>query len=157
MLSDNMPLFLPLTPRPPTDEVQKISNALETAITLCIRTSFVPSIGAIFLSSLELPPNPFLISLGAHLDLTVSPIIAAALAAQSALGGPIPAWLSIQPSFDAISLAAPPFMAGIFGNLFWLSIIYTIRTAILPPVDGSTSDDSESSFAGRDEVLRVET
>jgi hypothetical protein len=157
-LSDNLPIFLPLTPRPPTEEVEKISAALEVAITVCIRTSFVPSIGTIFLSNLTLTQNTFLSALAVYLDLTVSPIISAALAAQASVGGPIPAWLSIQPSFDAISLAAPPFMAGVFGNLFWLAIIYTIRTAILPPTgESSESSDSTTDLTDREEVLRVET
>lgn len=158
-LVQNMPLFMPLSPNPPVDEVQKISDALEVAMNLTIRTTFVPLIGTIFLSSLTIPPTPFLTSLGAYLDASVSPIISAALSAQATVGGPIAAWMTVQPAFDAIILAAPPFMAGIFGSLFWAAIIFTIRLAILPPIPDSDSSSRESEsvdLSGRDAVLRVD-
>lgn len=156
-LAQNLPLFMPLSPNPPVDEIQKISDALEVAMTATIRTSFVPLIGTVFLSNLTIPPTPFLLALGAYLDASVSPIISAALAAQATAGGPIGAWLLVQPSFDAITPLAPPFMAGIFGALFWAAIIFTIRLAILPPIpDVSGSSTESTDFSGRDPVLRVD-
>lgn len=159
-LAQNLPLFMPLSPNPPVDEVQKISDALESAMTLTIRTTFVPLIGTIFLSSLTIPPTPFLQALGAYLDASVSPIISAALVAQATAGGPIGAWLTVQPAFDAITPLAPPFMAGVFGSLFWAAIIFTIRLAILPPIPDSSDSTGTgvepSDIEGRDPVLRVD-
>src|SRR5688500_2104650 len=130
-LISNMKLVMPLSPTPPDSGMLVISNALELAITTNIRAAFVPGIGATFLSLLS-TPNSFLISLASHLDLTITPIISAALSAQPTLGGPLPAWASVQPSFDAIALTTPPFMGGDYGALFWQAIILTIRFALSP-------------------------
>lgn len=129
-LVQSLPVYFPQTPVPPTREILEISNALDVASTICIRASFVPTIGVVFLSNLT-APNQFLTSLATYLDLTVSPIIAMAAVAQSTMS-PQAAWLTVQPSFDLLIAATPPFMAGSFGTLFWSAIILTIRTAILP-------------------------
>lgn len=157
-LIENMKIFMPFTPDPPTDEMQNISNALESAISFCIRISFIPSLGVVFLSSLA-SPTPFIQLLAAHIDATISPIIATAQSVQVSLGGPIAAWVSVQPSFDALLPAVPAFMAGPFGNLFWAAILLTIRLAIsIPSIDETSSTtDSTESTESRDEVLRVES
>lgn len=152
-LIDNMKLLMPLTPDPPDPNMQAISDALELAITTNIRTVFAPGIGAVFLANAT-SPSPFILALGAYLDVTITPIISAALAAQPSVGGPLPAWLTVQPSFDALAGAIPPFMAGIFGALFWQAILLTIRLSLPPPPPIPESSDSDSG--GRDEVLRVD-
>jgi hypothetical protein len=130
-LITNLSVFLPNTPTPPDSGMVSISNALEQAMTICIRTSFVPTFGTLFLSFIS-QSNPFLISLAAYFDIVINPIIAAALSVQASVGGPVPAWASVQPSFDALNLAAPNFMAGEYGLLFWRAIILTIKLAIAP-------------------------
>lgn len=157
-LIENLRIFMPLSPNPPTDEMQAISNALEAAMTVCIRTSFVPTFGTIFLSSLTIIPTSFLQLLAAYLDLTISPIITTAQSLLSTIGAPIAAWVSVQPAFDAIMFAAPPFMAGILGVLFWSAIISTIRLAIIPPVvNESSMDSSVVETEEREEVLRIDS
>lgn len=121
---------MPSTPNPPEDGLVQISNALELAITTNIRTSFVPGIGAMFIANLS-NPNSFLLSLGAYLDVTITPIISTAAGLQSSMGQ-LPAWTSVQPSFDALLSSVPPFMGGEFGALFWQAILLTIRTALSP-------------------------
>jgi hypothetical protein len=143
MLVENMKLLMPLSPSSPDPGVQAISDALEVAMTVHIRAALIPGIGQTFIASLS-SPNPFLLSLGAYLDAVITPIISSAAAVQATLGGPIPAWMSIQPSFDAAALAVPPFMAGPFGTLFWQAIVLTIRLAILPPIPSSGDEGAES-------------
>lgn len=153
-LLDNMKLLMPLTPDPPDDGMRAISDALEIAVTTNVRLAFVPGIGVTFLQALP-QPNPFLTLLSAYLDLTITPIISTALSVQPTLGGPLPAWLSVQPSFDAIAAIIPPFMAGGFGALFWQAIILSIRFALPPPPPELPSSDSDGD--GRTEVLEIET
>lgn len=152
-LLTNMKLLMPLAPDPPDQGMQAISDALEIAVTTNIRVAFVPGIGVTFLQALR-QPNPFLILLSTYLDLTVTPIISTALSLQPTLGGPLPAWLTVQPSFDAIAAIVPPFMAGGFGALFWQAIILSIRLALPPPppLSNTNEDDEESS----DVVLRID-
>lgn len=150
-LIDNMRLLMPLSPNPADPNMEAISNALEIAMTAHIRIIFAPGIGATFLASLPFV-NPFLIALGAYLDATISPIISTALAAQPTVGGPLPAWLTVQPSFDALILAVPSFMAGIFGALFWQALLVTIRLALPPPPPISEN----SGGGGHEEVLKVD-
>lgn len=155
-LIENMKAFMPLTPSPADPNMEKISNALEVALTTNVRLAFVPTIGTTFLASLSPEViNPFTASLASHLDLVIGPIISAALSAMPT-GGPILAWASVQPSFDALALAAPPFMAGVAGLLFWQSILLTIRLAILPPIPTIPEDEGEIGPDGRRVVLRID-
>jgi hypothetical protein len=156
-LVDNIKILMPLAPVPADPGMQAISDALEVAMTTNIRATFVPGIGAVFMAALP-NPNPFQIAMAVHLDTTVTPIISTALSVQATLGGPIPAWMSVQPSFDAIALIVPASMAGGLGVLFWQAVVLTIRLAILPPLPpppGSGGTDSDGD--GRIEVLEIET
>jgi hypothetical protein len=156
-LSDNIKILMPLAPVPTDENVEKISAALEVALTTNVRVAFVPTIGVTFLASLSPEViNPFTTMLSTHLDTVIGPIISAALAASPTVGGPIMAWASIQPSFDALALAAPPFMAGLMGLLFWQAILTTIRLAILPPIPSIPQDEGEIGPDGRRVVLRID-
>jgi hypothetical protein len=155
-LVDNLPIFMPLSPNPPSEEMQKISDALDFAILMSIQTQLVPSIGSFFFASLP-NPNPFLISLATYLDSTVSPVISSAISVQLSSGIPaIAAWLTVIPSLSLIP--SPVFMAGLDGFLFWSAIIQTIRLAIpVPEIPPEESSSSSSGSSGEVEVLRVES
>lgn len=150
-LEQNILIFLPNCPVPIDDNLKKISDGLELAITNHIRVGFVPA--GFSLSFLSMAPlTPFVISLGSYLESVMSPIISSALAASSTIGT-LPAWASVQPAIFALYNSPPPFMTGIFAVQFWQSILFTISASLPPPPTVDSSGDSSS----RDEVLRVDT
>ena len=155
-LVDNLRIF-PTFPENPSELIVNISNALELALTLHVRTSFVPAgFGLTFLSSISLP-TPFLTQLSTYLESTVSPVISSALSTQSSGLPPPAAWVSVQPALLSLISAVPPFMAGISGALFWSAIILTISLAILPPIPDVSGDSSESEAGSPDDVfLRID-
>ncbi len=132
-LIENMKIFMPLTPDPPSKEIENISNALQTAISIHIIAALSPGLGSTFLSLIP-QPTIFLSNLATYLTSTIDPILSTALAAQSTLGS-IGAWASVQPTFDALMITAPPFMPGPSGLLFWSAILTTIRLAISIPIE----------------------
>lgn len=151
-LEQNILIFLPNSPRPADQNLKRISDGLELAITNHIRVGFVPvGFGASFLSIA--PPTPFIIALASYLDSVISPIISSALAASSTIGT-LPAWASVQPAIFALWNFPPPFMAGIFAVQFWQSILFTISASLPPP---PIAESSGSGEVGVEEVLRIDT
>lgn len=158
-LAQNITIFLPLSPQPPDDNLKKISDALELAISIHIRATFVPAgFGTTFISAA--PPNPFISALGAFLESTISPIISTAASLQATIG-PLAAWASVQPAILALYPSSPPFMPGILGIPFWQSILFTISAALPLPIPESSSSTStpgtESTTDTSTEVLRIDT
>lgn len=149
-LANNLSTVFPDTPNPPDQKVLEISNALDAAMITHIQNVYVPvGFGQAFLGAL-VTQTPFLQSLAAYLDTTISPILSTALSLENNPSSPLPhlvAWANVQPSFDALIPAVPPFMAGPQGALFWQVILLTIRFFITPleipeEEEDSSSDDS---------------
>lgn len=134
-LANNMKTIFPLFPNPPDLEFMKISNALDAALVAHVQNVFVPAgFGATLLGAMA-SPSPFMVLLSNYLESILSPILTSALSLENNPSSPLPhllAWANIQPSFDALILSVPPFMAGLQGAIFWQAIILTIRFFIVP-------------------------
>lgn len=154
-LVQNLKIFFPETPDPPDSKVLEISAALDLAMLQHIITSYVPAgFGNTFSSGVS-NPTAFIISLGSYLNAVISPILSSALSIESTPGSnKLLAWGAVQPSFDALLGATPPFMAGIDGFRLWQAILVTIRTALVPafpiPVPEIDSD------SGGDGIITLE-
>jgi hypothetical protein len=154
-LLESILITLPQSPQPPDDNLKKISDALELAITIHIRVAFVPvGFGVTFAQAA--PQNPFILLLGQYLESTISPFISTAASAQATIG-PLPAWASVIPGITALQPFAPPFMPGIFGVQFWTAILITIIASLPPPPPEEISGSSESTSGESTEVLRIDT
>lgn len=155
-LTQTLKIFFPNSPDPPAKEVLEISNALDAAILMHVATAYVPAaFGTTFQSGLS-SPAPFMISLSTYLTSVMTPVLAAALTAESVPGSNHTlAWGTVQPSFDVVSTIIPPFMAGVDGFKLWQAIVMTIRTGLIPTFPPPSSSPDSGTIGG-DGVITVE-
>lgn len=154
-LATNLKIFFPETPSPPDPKVLEISTALDLAIVQHIVTTYIPTgFGQTFLAGIS-SPTAIIASLAAYLTTTLSPILSAALAAESTPGSShLLAWGVIQPSFDTLSAASPPFLGGPDGLRLWQAIVLTIRTGLIPEFPPPPEIDTDIS--GGDGIITLE-